>query len=71
MLKSLWGVAEGLMSFVTFFLLSSQRYIREDEDGNDYVMYDLDELDLNWLQSVNTKRKFRGTVNHEHVCGCM
>ena len=23
-------------------------------------MYDLDELDLNWLQSVNTKRKFRG-----------
>lgn len=28
------------------------------------MMYDLDELDLNWLQSVNTKRKFRGSVCH-------
>ena len=40
--------------------LSAQRYIHEDEESNDYVMYDLDELDLNWLQSVNFKRKFRG-----------
>lgn len=39
---------------------SAQRYIHEDEDCNEYVMYDLDELDLNWLESVNTKRKFRG-----------
>ena len=25
-------------------------------------MYDLDELDLNWLDAVNQKRKFRGKV---------
>ena len=41
-------------------LCSSLRYIHEDDDSNEYVMYDLDELDLNWLESVNTKRKFRG-----------
>ena len=46
--------------FVLCARASSQRYIHEDDDSNDYVMYDLDELDLNWLQSVNTKRKFRG-----------
>ena len=40
--------------------ISAQRYIREDEDCDDYIMYDLDELDLNWLESVNTKRKLRG-----------
>lgn len=49
-----------------FLCASSQRYIHEDDDSNDYVMYDLDELDLNWLQSVNTKRKFRGVCIHIH-----
>ena len=41
-------------------VFSSQKYIHEDEENSDYVMYDLDELDLNWLESVNSKRKFRG-----------
>lgn len=47
---------------------SSQRYIHEDDDSNDYVMYDLDELDLNWLESVNTKRKFRGVASGGVAC---
>ena len=32
----------------------------EEDDELDYVMYDLDDLDINWLESVNQKRKFRG-----------
>lgn len=41
----------------------SEHYIHENDVSNDYVMYDLDELDLNWLQSVNTKRKFRALAS--------
>ena len=50
-------------------LFRSQRYIREDDASTDYVMYDLDELDLNWLESVNAKRKFRGIL--QCVCVCV
>ena len=32
-------------------------------------MYDLDELDLNWLESVNTKRKFRGMIMFKVCAG--
>ena len=32
----------------------------EEEDDIGYVMYDLDDMDINWLESVNQKRKFRG-----------
>ena len=32
----------------------------EEDNELDYVMYDLDDLDINWLESVNQKRKFRG-----------
>ncbi len=46
---------------------SAQRYLHEDEESSDYVMYDLDELDLNWLHSVNSKRKFRGWFNLWYV----
>lgn len=53
-----WLISLPLFMY-TMLITSSPRYIHEDED-NDYVMYDLDELDLNWLESVNGKRKFRG-----------
>ena len=48
--------------FVCLCATSGQRYIHEDEESSVYVMYDLDELDLNWLYSVNSKRKFRGQL---------
>ena len=35
------------------------QFLEEDDDIG-YVMYDLDDLDINWLESVNQKRKFRG-----------
>ncbi len=39
------------------------------EGTGEYPMYDLDELDLNWLTAVNQKRKFRGICN-ACVCVC-
>ena len=35
----------------------------EETTDLEYVQYDLDDLDLNWLESVNQKRKFRGQLN--------
>lgn len=37
-----------------------QSKLPELESDDKQVMYDLDDLDLNWLESVNQKRKFRG-----------
>ena len=39
---------------------SPQTRFSSDDDDIGYVMYDLDDLDINWLESVNQKRKFRG-----------
>ena len=32
----------------------------EENTDQECVQYDLDDLDLNWLEAVNQKRKFRG-----------
>lgn len=38
-----------------------------EDNESKYPMYDLDELDLNWLDAVNQKRKFRGKSYCLHV----
>jgi len=40
------------------FRMPPTRFSEETTDL-EYVQYDLDDLDLNWLESVNQKRKFR------------
>lgn len=35
------------------------RFTEENTDSQ-YVQYDLDDMDINWLERVNLQRKFRG-----------
>ena len=35
------------------------RYTEETTESQ-YVQYDMDDMDLNWLGQVNLQRKFRG-----------
>lgn len=49
---------------MVLFLPSPEDYIsrNEAEEGDNMVDYDIDELDIMWIDLVTKKRKFKGTV---------